>query len=126
MAVLPTPGSPISTGLFLVRRESTCTTRQFFIASDHRIKLAFAGLLREVASVALECLILGFGILVSHLLRAAYRGQGFQNRIVSRTVPRQDFLGGIAFHLRDGQQQVLGGNVSSLKLSASKHAPEPG
>ncbi len=28
IAVLPTPGSPISTGLFLVRRLSTCTTRR--------------------------------------------------------------------------------------------------
>ena len=28
IAVLPTPGSPISTGLFLVRRDSTCTTRR--------------------------------------------------------------------------------------------------
>jgi hypothetical protein len=28
MAVLPTPGSPMSTGLFLVRRESTCITRR--------------------------------------------------------------------------------------------------
>ena len=28
IAVLPTPGSPISTGLFLVRRESTCMTRR--------------------------------------------------------------------------------------------------
>ncbi len=28
MAVLPTPGSPISTGLFLVRLDSTCTTRR--------------------------------------------------------------------------------------------------
>ena len=28
MAVLPTPGSPISTGLFLVRRESTWMTRR--------------------------------------------------------------------------------------------------
>ena len=27
IAVLPTPGSPISTGLFFVRRESTCITR---------------------------------------------------------------------------------------------------
>ena len=27
MAVLPTPGSPIRTGLFLVRRDSTCMTR---------------------------------------------------------------------------------------------------
>ncbi len=26
-AVLPTPGSPIRTGLFLVRRDSTCMTR---------------------------------------------------------------------------------------------------
>src|SRR4249919_1626867 len=26
-AVLPTPGSPIRTGLFFVRRESTCMTR---------------------------------------------------------------------------------------------------
>ena len=28
MAVLPTPGSPIRTGLFLVRRDKTCTTRR--------------------------------------------------------------------------------------------------
>ncbi len=28
IAVLPTPGSPISTGLFFVRRESTCMTRR--------------------------------------------------------------------------------------------------
>ena len=28
IAVLPTPGSPIRTGLFLVRRESTCITRR--------------------------------------------------------------------------------------------------
>jgi hypothetical protein len=28
MAVLPTPGSPISTGLFLVRRCNTCTVRR--------------------------------------------------------------------------------------------------
>ncbi len=27
MAVFPTPGSPMSTGLFFVRRDSTCMTR---------------------------------------------------------------------------------------------------
>ena len=27
MVVLPTPGSPMSTGLFFVRRDSTCMTR---------------------------------------------------------------------------------------------------
>ena len=31
-AVLPTPGSPISTGLFLVRRDSTCTTRRISLS----------------------------------------------------------------------------------------------
>ena len=28
MAVLPTPGSPINTGLFFVRRDKTCTVRR--------------------------------------------------------------------------------------------------
>ncbi|CKV10348.1 Uncharacterised protein [Mycobacterium tuberculosis] len=32
IAVLPTPGSPISTGLFLVRRDSTCTTRRISLS----------------------------------------------------------------------------------------------
>ena len=31
-AVLPTPGSPMSTGLFLVRRLSTCTTRRISVS----------------------------------------------------------------------------------------------
>ena len=32
MAVLPTPGSPMRTGLFFVRRESTCMTRSISFA----------------------------------------------------------------------------------------------
>ena len=32
IAVLPTPGSPISTGLFLVRRDSTWTTRRISVS----------------------------------------------------------------------------------------------
>ena len=51
MAVLPTPGSPMSTALFLVRRQSTCWTRSsscsrptsgsswFFIADSVRSRL---------------------------------------------------------------------------------------
>ena len=31
-AVLPTPGSPMRTGLFLVRRDSTCTTRRISVS----------------------------------------------------------------------------------------------
>ena len=44
MAVLPTPGSPISTGLFFVRRVSTCMhAADFLVAADHRVELALAG-----------------------------------------------------------------------------------
>ena len=32
MAVLPTPASPISTGLFLVRRERICITRRISLS----------------------------------------------------------------------------------------------
>ena len=41
IAVLPTPGSPISTGLFFVRRESTwIDAADLLVAADHRVELA--------------------------------------------------------------------------------------
>ena len=43
MAVLPTPGSPISTGLFLVRRdEHLDDAADLVVAADDRIDLAVA------------------------------------------------------------------------------------
>ncbi len=44
MAVLPTPGSPISTGLFFVRREGDLhDAADFLIAPDDRIELSLPG-----------------------------------------------------------------------------------
>ena len=44
MAVLPTPGSPMSTGLFLVRRLSTwIDPADLLVAADDRVELAGAG-----------------------------------------------------------------------------------
>jgi hypothetical protein len=44
MAVLPTPGSPISTGLFLVRRrEHLDDAADLLVAADHRVELALLG-----------------------------------------------------------------------------------
>ena len=44
MAVLPTPGSPISTGLFLVRRgEHLDGAADLLVAADHRVELARRG-----------------------------------------------------------------------------------
>ena len=63
MAVLPTPGSPMSTGLFLVRRESTCITRR--ISSSRPMTGSILPLPRgggEVARVLLERLELPLGI----------------------------------------------------------------
>ena len=59
IAVLPTPGSPIKTGLFLVRRLSTCTTRR--ISESRPITgsiLPFLRQLDQVAAIALERLVL--------------------------------------------------------------------
>ena len=68
-AVLPTPGSPISTGLFLVRRESTwIDAADLFVAADDRIELAFARELGEVAAVLLERLVGALGVLRGHAL----------------------------------------------------------
>ena len=48
MAVLPTPGAPISTGLFLVRRlQHLDGAANFVIPADHRVELAEFGPLGE-------------------------------------------------------------------------------
>ena len=48
MAVLPTPGSPISTGLFLVRRAQHLDgAADLLVAADHRVELAVARRLRS-------------------------------------------------------------------------------
>ena len=44
MAVLPTPGSPISTGLFLVRRRQHLDdAADLLVAADDRVELALRG-----------------------------------------------------------------------------------
>ena len=58
IAVLPTPGSPISTGLFFVRRlEDLDHAADLLVAADHRIELAGLGGLGEVAPELLERLV---------------------------------------------------------------------
>ena len=76
IAVLPTPGSPIRTGLFLVRRESTWMTRR--TSSSRPItgsSLPATRLLGEVAAVALQRLVLLLGVLVGDALTPAHLGE---------------------------------------------------
>ena len=88
----------------------------FFVAADDRIEFSAPRLFGQVASIALQRLVLGFGILVGDFLRAAHRGQSLENGVVGGALPRQDFLRRIALQVRDGQQQVLGGNVLVLEI----------
>ena len=83
MAVLPTPGSPIKHGLFLVRRERTCTTRR--ISESRPITGSILPLRRldQVPSVSLKRLILVFRRLIGHPLSPAYLLQGLQHLLLA-------------------------------------------
>ena len=84
MAVLPTPGSPMSTGLFFVRRDSTwIDAADFLVAADHRVELALARQLGQVAAVAGERLVGGFRVLRGDALVAAHLRQGGVERVLA-------------------------------------------
>ena len=59
--------------IFGAPRKHLDHTADFFIASDDRIELAATRLFRQVASIALQRLILRFRILVGNFLRSADR-----------------------------------------------------
>ena len=62
-AVLPTPGSPISTGLFLVRRRQHLDdAADLGVAADDRVELALAGGCGEVDAVLLQRLEGALGV----------------------------------------------------------------
>ena len=76
MAVLPTPGSPMRTGLFFVRRDRTWMhAADLVVAADDRVELALPGEVGEVAAVALERLVLLLGALRGDAVAAADRLQ---------------------------------------------------
>ncbi len=74
------------------------------VAPDHRIKFAAAGKFSEVFGIALERLILRFGILVGHPLRSTYPGQRLENGAMVGAMRCQQFLRGVALQLGDGEQ----------------------
>ena len=104
IAVLPTPGSPISTGLFFVRRESTWITRR--ISSSRPItgsSLPALGELGQVAAELLERLVGALGILRGDALAAAHLLE-----LREQLVARDDV---------EREQQVLGRDVLVLELA---------
>ena len=90
IAVLPTPGSPISTGLFFVRRESTWIVRR--ISSSRPItgsSLPGLGGGGEVAAELRQRLVGALGILRRHALAAAHLLQRAEQRLARHEVERE-------------------------------------
>src|SRR5271166_4519603 len=102
--------------IFRAAGENLDHAADFFVAADDGIEFPAAGLLGKIASVSLEGQILGFGILVGDFLRAANGGQSLQNRVVSSAVAGEDLLGRVLLEMRDGQQQVFGGDVLVFEI----------
>ena len=110
MAVLPTPGSPMSTALFLVRRQSTCCTRSsswsrptsgsswFFIADSVRSRLnsASSGVSFTRVSVVFS-----------------FSSWTMSSRTVLQAHPlfHEDGRRDRALFAQDAEQQVLGADV---------------
>ncbi len=57
-----------------------------------------------------------FGVLVGDALRAAHGGERLQNGLVRGAGGDQSVARGVAFEVRDAQQQMLGGNVLVLEV----------
>ena len=126
MAVLPTPGSPISTGLFLVRRDSTWITRR---TSSSRpmtgSSLPLRASVGQVAGVALERLVAVLGVRVGDALVAADLAQRLQQAVARDAVALQGF-GRRRLAVEQRQQQVLRRDVLVLQRSRLRAGPASG
>src|SRR5216117_3355528 len=106
IAVLPTPGSPINTGLFFVLRDRTWIVRRIS-SSDHGVELPLGGLLGEVAAEPLEALVLVLGVLAGHAVTAADVGQRDQRGIAGDARFGQQLPGATAGVVEHREEQVL-------------------
>ena len=109
IAVLPTPGSPMSTGLFFVPpREDLDDTADLVVAPDDGVELAAPCELGEVTAVALQRLVLLLGALRGDAVAAADCLQRPQQVVTADPDA-----------VRKGEQQVLDREVLVAHLLAS-------
>ena len=110
MAVLPTPGSPMSTGLFLVRRRQHLDdAADLLVAADDGVELALPGRLGQVAAVALEGLVLLLGVLRGDPVAAPHLAQRGEQLVALDP----DAVG-------QGQEQVLDRQVLVAHVAAQR------
>ncbi len=81
------------------------------IAPDHRVQLALAGQLGQVARVFLQRAVAGFGLRVGHPLAAAHLLDGVVDPLSGDPSTFQQSGSRGAALAQDGQEDVLGGDV---------------
>ncbi len=81
----------------------------FLVAADHRIELALARQLGEIASVLFERFVFAFGVLIGDALAAAHRRERFEDFLARDAARLQQVHRGGAPRLAEhAHQQVLG------------------
>ena len=108
--VLPTPGSPISTGLFLVAAAGPVCAAYLVVAADDRIELALFGALRQVHRVLVERLAVLLGVGVVDGLAAADLLDGLLQRTAHDTRVGED-PSERTLVLAGGEREQLAGDV---------------
>ncbi len=98
-------------------REDADDAADLRVAPDHRVHLAFAGLLHQVAPIALQGFVGRLGVGALHALVAAHGGQGAEECFVIDAQVAED-AGGGAFvrRLEHGHDEVLDGDVLVLEF----------
>ena len=127
IAVLPTPGSPIRTGLFFLRRARIWMTRSIsLLAADDRVELALAGELGQVAAELVEGGVLDFfsacrrlgAALPSSFLRPLAAQQRSVFAALSRFTPSSvSTCAATPSSPQQAQQEVLGSDVVVVQVA---------
>ena len=85
------------------------------VAADHRIDLALAGKLSEIASIFLESLVFAFGILIGHALVSANALKGLHELVAGDARVFQQSCRGCA-GIQQSQEEMFGAEIFVLKL----------
>ena len=121
MAVLPTPGSPIRTGLFLVRRdEDLDDAADLVVAADDRVELAGPGLGGQVAAVLLERRVGALGVLRGDALAAADALERLEDGLAAGRVPLEQ---GLALAADLGDRRAAGARSRRTRRRAAWPRP---
>ena len=98
-------------------REHLDDAPDLLVAPDHRVELALARVLGEVAAVTLEGLVLLLGVLARDAVAAAHRLQRLEDGVVGDAEPAEQ-IADAAGDLGHREEDVLGGEVVVAQVRA--------